>query len=156
FILGLIVGAIAKILMPGDDPGGIVTTSILGILGAILGGLIARALDIGGITGLDWRSLVTAVGGALLLLLAYRAFRMLMPSTSSRSYASGRSTSASALRAYGAADDYDTRSAPNLAEIANESMTNEVVNRLGEKVGESPSAIRKALEAMIPAVLAST
>jgi uncharacterized membrane protein YeaQ/YmgE (transglycosylase-associated protein family) len=36
FILGLIVGALAKFLMPGDDPGGIVVTSILGILGAIV------------------------------------------------------------------------------------------------------------------------
>src|SRR5262249_20273912 len=94
-------------------------------------------------------------GGALLLLLAYRAFRMMVPASSSSSYASGRSSSASALRAYGAADGYDTNSAPNLADIAKESMTNEVVNRLSEKVGESPSAIWKALEAMIPTVLAS-
>jgi outer membrane protein OmpA-like peptidoglycan-associated protein/uncharacterized membrane protein YeaQ/YmgE (transglycosylase-associated protein family) len=142
--------------MPGDDPGGIVVTSILGILGAIVGGLIAKALDIGGITGFDWRSLITAVGGALLLLLAYRAFRMLVPTSSSRSYASGRSTSASALRAYGAADEYGTHSAPNLADIAKESMTSEVVNRLSEKVGESPGATWKALEAMIPTVLASS
>jgi outer membrane protein OmpA-like peptidoglycan-associated protein/uncharacterized membrane protein YeaQ/YmgE (transglycosylase-associated protein family) len=155
FVLGLIVGALAKFIMPGDDPGGIVVTSILGILGAIVGGLIARALDIGGITGFDWRSLITAVGGALLLLLAYRAFRLLTPASSGSSYASGRSRSASALRAYGSADEPDTFSAPNLTDIAKESMTNEVVNRLSEKVGESPSATWKALEAMIPTVLAS-
>jgi outer membrane protein OmpA-like peptidoglycan-associated protein/uncharacterized membrane protein YeaQ/YmgE (transglycosylase-associated protein family) len=154
-ILGLIVGALAKFLMPGKDPGGIVVTSILGILGAFVGGLIAWALDIGGITGLNWRSLVTAVGGALLLLLAYRAFRLLRPASASPSYASGRSTSASALRAYGAADEDGTRSAPNLAGVANESITNEMVDRLSEKVGESPGAIWKALEAMIPTVLAS-
>src|SRR5262249_2434391 len=141
--------------MPGDDPGGIVVTSILGILGAIVGGVIARALDIGGITGFDWRSLITAVGGALLLLLAYRAYRMLVPAAASRSYASGRSTSASALRAYGAADENGARSETNLADIANESISSEVVNRLSEKVGESPNAIWKALEAMIPTVLAS-
>jgi outer membrane protein OmpA-like peptidoglycan-associated protein/uncharacterized membrane protein YeaQ/YmgE (transglycosylase-associated protein family) len=154
--LGLIVGALAKFLMPGKDPGGIVMTSILGILGAFVGGLIAWALDIGGITGFDWRSLITAVGGSLLLLLAYRAFRLLSPASSGSSYASGRSTSASALRAYGTANEYDTHSAPNLTDIAKESMTNEAVNRLSEKVGESPSAIWKALEAMIPAVLASS
>src|SRR5262249_59491782 len=107
--------------MPGDDPGGIVVTSILGILGAIVGGVIASALDIGGITGFDWRSLITAVGGSLLLLLAYRAYRMLTPAPSGSSYASGRSRSASALRAYGAADEQDTSSAPNLTDIAKES-----------------------------------
>jgi outer membrane protein OmpA-like peptidoglycan-associated protein/uncharacterized membrane protein YeaQ/YmgE (transglycosylase-associated protein family) len=155
-ILGLIVGAIAKFLMPGDDPGGIVVTSILGILGAIVGGVIAQTLEIGGITGFDWRSLITAVGGSLLLLLAYRAFRMLTPGSSSPSYASGGSTSANPLRAYGAADEHDHSSAPNLAELAKESMTSEVVSRLSEKVGESPSAVGKALEAMIPTVLASS
>src|SRR5262249_11069966 len=155
FILGLIVGALAKFLMPGDDPGGIVVTSILGILGAIVGGLIASALEIGGITGFDWRSLITAVGGSLLLLLAYRALRLLLPTSSGPSYASGRSTSASPLRAYGGADEPEYSSAPNLAEIAKESMTDEVVNRLSEKVGESPGATWKALEAMIPTVLAS-
>jgi outer membrane protein OmpA-like peptidoglycan-associated protein/uncharacterized membrane protein YeaQ/YmgE (transglycosylase-associated protein family) len=154
-LLGLIVGALAKFLMPGDDPGGIVTTSILGILGAIVGAVIANWLEIGGVTGFDWRSLITAVGGSLLLLLAYRALRLLMPTSSSPSYASGRSTSAAPLRAYGAADEPDHYSAPNLVDIAKESMTNEVVNRLSEKVEESPSAIRKALEAMIPTVLAS-
>ena len=153
-ILGLIVGAIAKFLMPGDDPGGIAATSVLGILGAIVGGMIARWLGIGGITGLDWRSLVTALAGSLLLLLVYRAFRMLMPRPASSTYASGRSTSATPLRAFGDAAEYESSSAPNLAEIARESMTNDVVNRLSEKVGESSSAIWKALEAMIPTVLA--
>jgi outer membrane protein OmpA-like peptidoglycan-associated protein/uncharacterized membrane protein YeaQ/YmgE (transglycosylase-associated protein family) len=154
-VLGLIVGAIAKIIMPGNDPGGIVATSILGILGAVLGGVIGNALGIGGITGLDWRSLVTAVAGSLLLLLAYRAFRMLtLPGAGSR-YASGRSTSAAPLRAYGQTGDYDSSTAPNLAEMAKTTLSNEVVNRLSENVGENPSAIRKALDAMIPTVLAS-
>jgi outer membrane protein OmpA-like peptidoglycan-associated protein/uncharacterized membrane protein YeaQ/YmgE (transglycosylase-associated protein family) len=154
-LLGLIVGALAKFLMPGDDPGGIVTTSILGVLGAIVGAAIANWLEIGGVTGLDWRSLITAVGGSLLLLLAYRAFRLLTTTPASSSYASGRSTSATPLRAYGAVDDREHSSAPNLVDISKESLTNEVVNRLSEKVEESPSAIRKALEAMIPTVLAS-
>jgi outer membrane protein OmpA-like peptidoglycan-associated protein/uncharacterized membrane protein YeaQ/YmgE (transglycosylase-associated protein family) len=154
-ILGLIIGAIAKFIMPGDDPGGIVATSILGIVGAILGGEIGNALGIGGITGLDWRSLVTAVAGSLLLLLAYRAFRMLTPQLASSAYPSGRSASATATRAHGLVGDYDPSSAPNLADVAKTSISNEVVNRLSEKVDESPSAIWKALEAMIPTLLAS-
>jgi outer membrane protein OmpA-like peptidoglycan-associated protein/uncharacterized membrane protein YeaQ/YmgE (transglycosylase-associated protein family) len=154
-ILGLIVGAIAKSIMPGDDPGGIVTTSILGIVGAMLGGVIGNALGIGGITGLDWRSLVTAVIGSLLLLLAYRAFRMLTPGVASSPFASGRSSSTTPLRAYGQTGDYDSSTVPNLAELAKSSISNEVVSRLSEKVGENSSSIRKALEAMIPTVLAS-
>ncbi len=98
-VLGLIVGALAKFIMPGDDPGGIVVTSILGILGAMVGGWIASTLEIGGITGLNWRSLVTALGGALVLLLAYRAFRLLTRSSSQHSYATGGSSSATPLRA---------------------------------------------------------
>jgi uncharacterized membrane protein YeaQ/YmgE (transglycosylase-associated protein family) len=154
-ILGLIVGALAKFLMPGDDPGEIGATSILGILGAIVGGMIANALGIGGVTGLDWRSLVTALAGSLLLLLAYRAFRMLMPGAESSAYVSGRSRSGTPLRAFGQADETESSSAPNLADITRESISSEIVNRLSEKVGESSSAIWKALEAMIPTVLAS-
>jgi outer membrane protein OmpA-like peptidoglycan-associated protein/uncharacterized membrane protein YeaQ/YmgE (transglycosylase-associated protein family) len=153
-VLGLVVGALAKFLMPGDDPGGIVATSILGILGAIVGGVVARVLEIGGITGLDWRSLITAVGGALLLLLAYRAFRMLVPSASSAAYASGRATSAAPLRAYGEADEHGPYATANLTDHAKEALSHEVMTRLSEKVGESSSATRLALEAMIPTVLA--
>ena len=46
-LLGLIAGAIAKAIMPGDDPGGIFVTTLIGIAGAVVGGLIASALDIG-------------------------------------------------------------------------------------------------------------
>jgi outer membrane protein OmpA-like peptidoglycan-associated protein/uncharacterized membrane protein YeaQ/YmgE (transglycosylase-associated protein family) len=141
--------------MPGDDPGGIVATSILGIVGAMLGGVIGNAFGIGGITGLDWRSLVTAVIGSLLLLLAYRAFRMLTSGVASAPYASGRSTSTTPLRAYGQTGDYDSATVPNFAELAKATISNDVVSRLSEKVGENSSAIRKALEAMIPTVLAS-
>lgn len=153
-LLGLIVGALAKFLMPGDDPGGIVATSILGILGAIVGAAIANWLEIGGITGLDWRSLITAVGGSLLLLLAYRAFRLLTTASTSSSYASGHTSSATPLRAYGAVEERDHSSMPNLVDIARESLTDAVVDRLSKKVEESPGATRKALEAMIPSVLA--
>jgi uncharacterized membrane protein YeaQ/YmgE (transglycosylase-associated protein family) len=73
-ILGLLAGAIAKAIMPGDDPGGIIVTTIIGILGAILGGLIASALDIGDLDEFfDLGTWLIAIAGSLLLLLAYRA-----------------------------------------------------------------------------------
>ena len=43
-VFGLVVGAIAKLLMPGKDPGGIIVTMVLGVVGALLGGFIGRAL----------------------------------------------------------------------------------------------------------------
>ena len=46
-LLGLLAGAIAKLILPGDDPGGFIVTTLIGIAGAIVGGLIASALDIG-------------------------------------------------------------------------------------------------------------
>jgi uncharacterized membrane protein YeaQ/YmgE (transglycosylase-associated protein family) len=72
-VLGLVAGLLAKWLMPGRDPGGIVITILLGIGGALLGGFIgSRLLGIGDITGFDLRSVAIAVGGACLLLLGYR------------------------------------------------------------------------------------
>src|SRR5215207_9528383 len=61
-ILGLIAGALAKTLMPGDDPGGIVVTILLGIAGAVIGGFIAVALGISnGVDDFDIGSIVLAV-----------------------------------------------------------------------------------------------
>jgi uncharacterized membrane protein YeaQ/YmgE (transglycosylase-associated protein family) len=72
-ILGLLAGAIAKAIMPGDDPGGIIVTTIIGILGAILGGLIASALDIGDLDEFfDLGTWAIAILGSLLLLALYR------------------------------------------------------------------------------------
>lgn len=72
-VLGLIAGAIAKAIMPGDDPGGIFVTMLIGIVGAIVGGLIASALGVGEIGEFfsigTW---VIAILGALLLLAIYR------------------------------------------------------------------------------------
>jgi outer membrane protein OmpA-like peptidoglycan-associated protein/uncharacterized membrane protein YeaQ/YmgE (transglycosylase-associated protein family) len=153
-VLGLIVGAIAKFLMPGDDPGGIVVTCILGILGAILGGWLASLVGIGGITGFDWRTLVTAVAGSLLLLLGYRAIRMLAPAASGPSYSAGRSTGRAPLRAQGLMGD-DFHHETDLADIAESAVTPEVVRTLSEKTGEGQSQIRKAMDALIPTVLAS-
>ena len=74
-ILGLVVGVIAKFLMPGKDPGGIFITILLGIAGAIGGGFISSAIGFGEITGFDLRSLIIAVGGAIILLAIYRVVK---------------------------------------------------------------------------------
>jgi uncharacterized membrane protein YeaQ/YmgE (transglycosylase-associated protein family) len=73
-IVGLVVGAIAKLLMPGKDPGGIIVTALIGIAGALVGGFLASALF--GADPLDeffdvstW---LTAIVGAILLLAVYR------------------------------------------------------------------------------------
>ncbi len=71
-ILGLIAGALAKFIMPGHDPGGIIVTVLVGIGGAMLGGFVATQLGLGTVTGLDLRSIGIAIGGAFVLLLAYR------------------------------------------------------------------------------------
>ncbi len=72
-VVGLIAGSIAKMLMPGDDPGGIILTVLLGIAGAIVGGFIAVALNISnGVDDFDLGTIVLAVLGAMLLLFGYR------------------------------------------------------------------------------------
>ena len=73
-ILGAIAGAIAKALLPGDDPGGFIITTLIGIVGAILGGFLAAALF--GADPMDGffeiSSWLTAIVGAILLLVIYR------------------------------------------------------------------------------------
>ena len=72
-VVGLIGGAIAKMLMPGDDPGGIILTILLGIAGAIVGGFVAVALNISnGVDDFDIGTIVLAILGAMLLLFGYR------------------------------------------------------------------------------------
>ena len=71
-IIGLIVGALAKFVMPGKDPGGIFVTIIIGIVGAVIGGFIGSALGVGDVTGLNLWSIILAVVGAMVLLLIYR------------------------------------------------------------------------------------
>jgi len=70
-IFGVIVGAIAKLLMPGRDPGGFVITMLLGIAGAMLGGFIGRAVGLYGPN--DAAGLVMSILGAVVLLFLYRA-----------------------------------------------------------------------------------
>jgi uncharacterized membrane protein YeaQ/YmgE (transglycosylase-associated protein family) len=74
-VFGLIAGALAKLIMPGDDPGGVIVTIILGIVGAIIGGFIAVLLGYGDITGFDFRSFVIAIVGGLVLLGGYRLLK---------------------------------------------------------------------------------
>lgn len=74
-VLGLIAGALAKFILPGSDPGGIVVTIIIGVIGAILGGFIAGALFDVNVNEefFDLATWVSAIVGAIVLLLIYRA-----------------------------------------------------------------------------------
>ncbi len=74
-VLGLVAGIIAKLLMPGDDPGGCLITIAIGIAGGIVGGFIGTRIGWGTVTGFDLRSLFLAVGGSLLLLVIYRVIK---------------------------------------------------------------------------------
>jgi uncharacterized membrane protein YeaQ/YmgE (transglycosylase-associated protein family) len=76
-LLGLLAGAIAKWLLPGDDPGGFILTMLLGIGGSFLGGFIAKQvwhIDIQE-HFFDSRTWVSAIGGALVILVGYRLIR---------------------------------------------------------------------------------
>ncbi|MHB8137333.1 MAG: GlsB/YeaQ/YmgE family stress response membrane protein [Smithellaceae bacterium] len=70
--MGLIVGILAKIIMPGKDPGGIIITILIGIAGAFLGGYLGSFLGLGTVTGFNMVSILLAIGGAILLLILYR------------------------------------------------------------------------------------
>lgn len=69
-VFGLVVGALAKLVMPGKDPGGIVVTSLIGVIGALLGGFIGRALNFYGPN--EPAGFVMALIGAVILLAGYR------------------------------------------------------------------------------------
>lgn len=69
-IVGLIVGAIAKFLMPGRDPGGIIVTMLIGIAGAFLAGFLGQ--EIGWYRADEAAGLIASVLGAMLLLFGYR------------------------------------------------------------------------------------
>ena len=71
-VFGLIAGALAKFIMPGRDPGGIIITILLGIAGAFVGGFIGTKIGFGDMSGFNVKSLLTAIGGALVLLFIYR------------------------------------------------------------------------------------
>lgn len=70
-VLGLIAGAVAKLLMPGDQRGGCLLTTILGIAGALVGGFIGQSLGYGGVRAFDWASIGWAILGSFVLLLVF-------------------------------------------------------------------------------------
>lgn len=73
-VFGLIAGALAKLIMPGDDPGGCFITTLLGIAGAVIGGFIGSALFGAEVTGFNIGSFLIAILGAVILLALYRVF----------------------------------------------------------------------------------
>ncbi|TMQ92165.1 GlsB/YeaQ/YmgE family stress response membrane protein [Actinomadura soli] len=72
-ILGLVAGFIAKALIPGRDPQGLIVTTLIGVAGALLGGFLAtRLFDVDGVQGFfDLSTWITAIAGSAVLLLAY-------------------------------------------------------------------------------------
>jgi uncharacterized membrane protein YeaQ/YmgE (transglycosylase-associated protein family) len=74
-ILGLLAGLIAKAILPGEDPGGIIITTLIGIAGAIIGGFITKALGFGDPIDefFDLSTWLGAIIGSIVLLLIYRA-----------------------------------------------------------------------------------
>jgi uncharacterized membrane protein YeaQ/YmgE (transglycosylase-associated protein family) len=74
-ILGGLAGAIAKLLLPGDDPGGFIVTTIIGVVGALLGGFLAAVIfDADPLDEFfDISTWLTAIVGSIILLLIYRA-----------------------------------------------------------------------------------
>ena len=72
-IFGLVAGAVAKMLMPGRDPGGFIGTIVIGVVGAFIGGLIANMLGYGQVApGFNLKSFIFAVAGSIILLIVYR------------------------------------------------------------------------------------
>jgi uncharacterized membrane protein YeaQ/YmgE (transglycosylase-associated protein family) len=72
-IVGLVAGALAKWVMPGEDPGGIVVTILIGIAGAFVGGfLLTRFFGAGDVSGINLTSILVATLGSILLLVIYR------------------------------------------------------------------------------------
>ena len=70
-VLGLAAGALAKLIMPGDQRGGCLLTTLLGVAGALLGGFIGRSMGYGGVDAFSWSSLLWAILGSFLLLLIF-------------------------------------------------------------------------------------
>ncbi len=75
-VLGIIAGALAKLVMPGKDGGGWIVTMALGIAGAFVGGYLGSMMGLGGATdGLNMGSIATATAGALVILFVYKLLK---------------------------------------------------------------------------------
>ncbi|GGW39143.1 MULTISPECIES: GlsB/YeaQ/YmgE family stress response membrane protein [Streptomyces] len=75
-LIGLLAGAVAKMLLPGKDPGGIIITMLIGVAGGLLGGWLGKVIfGVDSIDGFfDLSTWIAAIVGSLILLLLYRAF----------------------------------------------------------------------------------
>jgi uncharacterized membrane protein YeaQ/YmgE (transglycosylase-associated protein family) len=73
-IVGLVVGAIAKLIMPGKDPGGLVVTSLLGVVGAVLAGFVGRAFGMYRAAD-STPGIIASIIGAVVVLAIYRGVR---------------------------------------------------------------------------------
>lgn len=71
-VVGLIAGLLAKLLLPGDDPGGLIITTLVGMAGAVVGGVLIGVFGGAGATGFNIWSILVATLGAVVLLLVYR------------------------------------------------------------------------------------
>ncbi len=72
-VVGLLAGILAKWVMPGPDPGGIITTILIGVVGALVGGFVVNSLLGGpGVSGINLTSILVATLGAIVLLAVYR------------------------------------------------------------------------------------
>ncbi len=74
-VMGLVAGALGKLIMPGDDPGGFFVTILIGVAGAFVGGFIGQFLGFGPVDGINFASIATATLGAVVLLFGYRMLR---------------------------------------------------------------------------------
>jgi len=75
-VFGLVAGSVARWIMPGPDRLGVFATILLGVGGAVLGGVIGALFGSVGVMGFDFRSLLTAIIGSLVVLFCYRSFSM--------------------------------------------------------------------------------
>ena len=71
-LVGLIAGILAKLIIPGRDPGGFLITIVIGMVGALVGGLVVQLLGATGLTGFSIWSILVATIGAIILLALYR------------------------------------------------------------------------------------
>jgi uncharacterized membrane protein YeaQ/YmgE (transglycosylase-associated protein family) len=72
-VVGIVAGWLAKMVVPGEGPGGILGDLLIGIIGAVIGGWVFNYLGHPGVTGLNIGSIVVAFVGAIILLLIMRA-----------------------------------------------------------------------------------
>lgn len=74
-VLGLVAGALAKFIVPGKDPGGIILTILIGIAGAFVGGFLGSLVGFGSVASFDLAGILIATAGAIILLVLYRVVK---------------------------------------------------------------------------------